>query len=481
MPVTDISRFLPEIILCATAIIILLTDCFVPTANRVRAAVIAAVGLLAAGGVAIGLWHVGPVTEFWNSYVVDQYAVFFKLFFIITGLAVIALSVDYVRTVHAHGEFFALLVFVVLGMCLLAGALDLLVIYLAFELISLLSYVLVGYSRRDKKSNEAALKYFIYGASASAVMLYGMTLLYGLGGSTNLLALADGLARGTDSPLSGMALIMVLAGLGYKISMAPFQAWAPDVYEGAPTPVTAFLSVGPKAAGFALLIRFVGTAAPSLITQWPMILAVLAVLTMFVGNLLAIRQTNVKRLLAYSSIAHAGYLLIGVVAGGTRLGWGTQGVLFYLVAYLLMNLGAFAVLMIVARNRGSEEISAFKGLGQDAPVYAAAMLVFLLSLTGIPPTAGFLGKFYIFAAAIHSGQWWWLAVVGIINSAISLYYYMNIVRVMYFGGTKGALTFRQTAVGAVVGISFVLTVVLCLYPLPLLHLVRQAGVLIAGI
>jgi len=331
------------------------------------------------------------------------------------------------------------------------------------------SYVLAGYRRADPKSNEAALKYFLYGSSASGVMIYGMSLLYGLGGSTNLQVLGERLATGQVTPLGALALMLVLAGLGYKVAMAPFQAWCPDVYEGAPTPVTAFLSVGPKAAGFAVLIRFALSVFPSLVPQWQVVVAVLAVLTMFVGNLLAIRQQNLKRLMAYSSIAHAGYP-----------GWGLPAVLFYLVAYLLMNLGVFALLLLVARTRGTEEISGFSGLAQGAPFAAAVMLILLLSLTGIPPTGGFVGKFYLFAAAIESRTWWWLAVVGIINSAISLYYYMNIARLMYFGAPAPELAHRPAGLSFVIWVALAGTLALGLIPEPLMAVARQAGTLFIG-
>ncbi len=327
-------------------------------------------------------------------------------------------------------------------------------------------------------------------------MLYGISLIYGLGGSTRLSEIAARfMASGPTAAvavqpaflqntlvqagipevyvlrLAGLmmplAVVMVTVGLGFKIAMVPFHAWAPDAYEGAPTPITAFLSVAPKAAGFALLVRLVLAWYPLLMPHWPALLAALATLTMFAGNLWAIRQTNIKRMLAYSSIAHAGYLLIGVVVAATDA-MGLHGF------YLFMNIGAFAVVLLVARNRGSEEIADFAGMYRTAPVFAAAMVIFLLSLTGIPPTGGFMGKLYIFGSAIGSGRWAWLAIVGIVNSAISVYYYMNVVRVMYFGEPgEEAMTIRPGGIVIVAAICLVGTFAIGLFPQAIIEFIQQ--------
>lgn len=490
MPVQNLSLFYPELFLTALAVGVLLLDLFLGREQKRAVPVVTVLGLAVFALLALRQWDPAgmPQVEFWGSYSLDSFAVFFKLLFAATGILVVIISTDFFRRVYAYGEYFALLLFALLGMVLLAGAVDLVTIYLSFELVSLVSYVLAGYLRRDGRSNEAALKYFLYGAAASAVMIYGMSLLYGLGGSTNLGTLANRLSSYPTmaqyafmpqdiviSPLNALALIMVLAGLGYKVAMVPFQAWSPDVYEGAPTPVTAFLSVGPKAAGMAILARFLLTVGPALLPQWQVILAILATLTMFVGNLLAIRQTNLKRMLAYSSIGHAGYLLIGIVAAGSQAGWGLPSVLFYLVAYLFMNLGAFAMLLLVAHNHNSNEIDAFRGLARGSLGYALIMIVFLMSLTGLPPTAGFVGKLYVFAAAINSGTWWWLAVVGIINSAISLYYYMNIARLMFFVEGETTLSSRPAGLTFVIWVSLIVTLALIVFPGPMLEIARHAG------
>ncbi len=503
MPYRDLSIFAPELSLCGLAIAVLVADLIVPRTWRRLPAGLAAVGLVVPLYFVARLWP-GPLQfEFMGAYAVDSFSGAFKILLLVAAFLVILLSFDYLRKLErGFGEYFALLLFSLTGMMLLTGAVDLIVIYLAFEMVSLSSYVLTGYMKRDPKSNEAELKYFLYGAAASGVMLYGISLVYGLGGSTRLAEIAarfvgsgpaaavavqpaflQALLTQTGIPevyvlrLSGLmlplAIVLITVGLGFKIAMVPFHAWSPDAYEGAPTPITAFLSVGPKIAGFALLMRLVYAWYPALMPHWPALLASLATITMFGGNLWAIRQTNIKRMLAYSSIAHAGYLLIGVVVAATNPR-GLHGIIVYFAAYLLMNLGAFAVILLVARNYGGEEISDFSGLSHTAPAAAAAMVIFLLSLTGIPPTGGFLGKFYIFGAAIGSGEWAWLAVVGIINSVISLYYYMNVARVMYFGKPRErAMTVRPASIVVVAIVCLVGILALGLFPQAIIELIQQ--------
>lgn len=485
MPYSNLGLFTPELCLCGLGLLVLIVDLFVAPRARWLAPTVAVVGLAACLRPILELWGTAPCLEFSGSYAVDATAVFFKAFFAVVGILVVLLSVGYAarpwgqaqaevgdasaaEPLPSSGEFYSLIVFLVLGMCLMAGANDLILIYLSFELVSLTSYLMAAWRKTDRGSSEAGVKYFVYGAAASGVMLYGMTLVYAAGGTTNLTALSQHFLQpvqgGGLALLGVLGLLLMMVGLGYKISMVPFQAWAPDVYQGAPTPVTALLSVGPKAAGFALIVRFFYTLGPALHVPWQMVFAILAVLTMFTGNLLAIRQTNVKRMLAYSSIAHAGYLLIGFVVGPTEL-WGLPGILVYLVAYLLMNLGMFAVAIILERAEGDSELSRFAGLAQSAPGLAAMTVILLLSLTGIPPTAGFLGKVYIFAAAIKSREWAWLAVVGIINSVISLYYYMNIARLMYFQKDGGTALQRVPAVLTVTMVLCALgTLGVCIFP-----------------
>jgi len=481
MPYSDLGLFAPEIWLCILGLTVLVADLCVSRRNRWLAPGLTAIGLLLCLRPVLALWGTTPTAEFMGSYSVDHLAVFLKAFALIAGVMVTLISTDHLRKSAGYGEYFSLLVFLVLGLCLLAAANDLILIYLSFELVSLTSYLLVAWRKSDPKSNEAAVKYFIYGATASAVMLYGLTLVYAAGGSTNVTTLAQRFMQPTAD--AGLALVGVLGvvlmvvGLGYKISMAPFHAWAPDVYEGAPTPVTALLSVGPKAAGFAVLVRVLFTLSQSLQdAPWQVVFAILAALTMFTGNLLALRQTNVKRMLAYSSIAHAGYMLIGVVVGPDEL-WGAAGLLIYLAAYLLMNLGLFAVAILLERAAGSSDIDRFAGLARTAPGVAALTILLLLSLTGIPPTAGFLGKLYLFAAAIKSQQWAWLAVAGIINSVISLYYYMNIARLMYFDKREGPeMKLLPGGVVAVLVVAAAGTLLLFAFPDWLVDAVRHAPI-----
>lgn len=481
MPYTNLQSFAPEIWLCVLGILVLCADLVLPARRRAAVPVLAAVGLLVCLKPVLDLWGGAPSTEFHGSFAIDGLSLFIKAFAMFAGAIIIVLSVDFFRRSPAYGEFFSLVVFLVLGVSLLAGATDLVLIYLSFEFVSLTSYLLAAWNKKDPKSNEAGMKYFIYGAAASGVMLYGMTLVYAAGGSTNLFIAAESMMK--PIPGAGLALpaalglVLMLVGFGYKVSMAPFHAWAPDVYEGSPTPVAALFSVAPKAAGLAVLMRVLFTLSPGLELPWQMVLAVLACLTMFVGNLLAIRQTDIKRMLAYSSIAHAGYMLIAVVVGPDEL-WGMPGLLIYLAAYLFMNLGLFAVAIALERHTGDAAIESFAGLGKTAPALAILTFIFLLSLTGIPPTAGFLGKLYIFAAAIKSRQWAWLAVVGIVNSVISLYYYMNIARLMYFDKREGpAVQGAPAAVRLTLLITGVGTVVVFIFPNWLVEMAQMASLI----
>jgi NADH-quinone oxidoreductase subunit N len=333
-----------------------------------------------------------------------------------------------VKEVQDRGEYYALLVFSTLGMTLMASAADLIMLYLSIESTSIPLYVLAGFIKRDDKSTESGMKYFLFGALTSTVMLYGFSLLYGFAGETNLYRLAAVYQSGQLSPvvLVGAALL-VLVGFGFKVAAVPFHFWTPDVYEGAPTPITAFVSTASKAAGFAVLLRVMLAVFPSITTEWTGMLAGLATATMTLGNLLAIWQKNIKRLLAYSSIAHAGYAIIGVVALSQ---FGAASTVFYLAAYVVTNLTAFAVVILFARSAGSEEIADYAGLSRRAPGLALVLLVALLSLAGMPPLAGFVAKFYVFAAAVQSG-WIWLAFVGVLNAIVGLYYYLTVLKVVY--------------------------------------------------
>jgi proton-translocating NADH-quinone oxidoreductase chain N len=379
-----------------------------------------------------------------------------------------------------RGEFYALLLVVGAAICLATSATNLVMIYLGMEFLSITSYVLAGFLRNDQKSGEAALKYFLYGATASAVMLYGMSLLYGATGTTDLAGIAAafrGKAQGELVWLGVPALILLLAGFGFKASLVPFHQWAPDTYEGAPTPVTAFLSTASKAAGFAILMRVFLVALAPLQSEWIALLIAVSVLTMTVGNLTALRQTNVKRLLAYSSIAQAGYILIGVAAVvGAGVGAspaptfnGINGVLIYLFAYLFTNVGAFAVVTAIETATGKVELKDYAGLIRRSPWLAGLLLIFLLSLAGIPPTGGFLGKFYVFGAAVQR-QMWGLLAIAAVNSVVAAFYYLNVVRYMFFAPAEADAGPIRVAwpLQVSLGITAVLTLLLGLAPGPLI-------------
>jgi NADH-quinone oxidoreductase subunit N len=390
----------------------------------------------------------------------DNFATFFKWLSILAAALTVMMAAPGNEFGSSRiGEFYALLLAIVLGMFLMASATDLLMVYLAVELVSMVSYVLAGFKKGDRKASEASLKYVIYGGVASGVMLFGMSYLYGLLGTTNVAELGPKLAAlsqnmALEAAMGGqaatrlalvLAVVFVLAGVGYKIASVPWHMWCPDVYEGAPTPFTAFLSVGPKAAGFALAIRFFyaamagppgegGLSSSIVDIPWPAVIGVVAVITMTLGNVTALVQTNVKRLLAYSSIAHAGYTLMGLAAVSQL---GMQSVMIYMVIYLVMNLGAFLVVMVVAHTTGSESIFEYRGLARRHPLAAISLAIFLFSLTGLPPLAGFAGKWYLFMAVLQraggpGGGWYVaLAIAGALNTALSLYYYARIIRAMF--------------------------------------------------
>jgi NADH-quinone oxidoreductase subunit N len=490
----DLSLFQPELALTATLLLVIIADLLFR--RSAVAAGTAMAGLLVTGILAIGQWGMHSAI-FFNMLVVDPMSVFFKLLIVVSGLFVAVFSVhssELNRPGRSLGEYYALLISVSLGLILMSGASNLLMMYLALELSSISSYILAGYTREAPDSSEASLKYVIYGALSSGMMLYGISLMYGLTGSLDLstinAALPQVMAKGGTN---GFAILisglLILVGFGYKISAVPFHFWAPDVYEGAPITITAYLSVASKAGGFAMLLRFLkvtfidGSAAsvaggwsllPTL--DWVAVLAVLSVLTMTIGNLIAIWQNNLKRLLAYSSIAHAGYMLMGVVVLSNE---GLSAILLYFLIYMFMNFGAFYIVMLIADKTGSEDIEDYKGLGSRTPFLSVALAIFLISLTGLPPTAGFIGKLYLFAALINSG-WIWLAIVGAINSVIALYYYVRVIRNMFLrvnGSRAPILTGRLHAV--VVLVLLVPTLLFGLYFTPLVEL-AQASVKIFG-
>lgn len=491
----NLAKFLPETTLAATCCVVLLAGIIVRSRPRLPLLIaFLGIGL----SIAFSVREMGTSQSlFSNMLAIDPFASFFKIVVGSCALIIILFSLfsAEVRTaISRMTEYSSLLVAMTLGMYLMAGATNLLMIVLSVELTGLSSYVLAGYTKEAPDSSEAALKYIIYGALSTGLMLYGISILFGLtGGATDLYSINKALSMTAVNPVALLvATLLIIAGLGYKISAVPFHFWTPDVYEGAPVTITAFLSVASKAAGFAILIRFfkisfIDANAMGLppgfwaIVQgfeWNKIIAILSVLTMTLGNLVAVWQNNLKRLLAYSSIAHAGYMLMGVVVLSDK---GIAAVLVYFVVYLLMNLGAFYVVMLVANKTGSEDIDSYKGLGYRAPLVAVAMVVFLLSLAGIPPTAGFIGKLFLFASLIDA-QWIWLAIVGAINSVISLYYYVRIVRNMFLRDPEGdssPIRFSAPQV-AVLLLLAIPTLVLGLYYSPIIEL-ANASVMMFGV
>lgn len=433
--------FIPEIYLSALFMVLIILDLVSGKKGGRLLPPVTIAGLL--GGLYfVYQQHTMPDTEFFfGMYALDRFGIFFKYFFIVSGiLAVLVTMIDdqLDRIESGMGEYYPLVVAMVIGMMMMASSADMMMMFLAMELVSLSAYVLTGYMKRDTRSSEAALKYLVYGAVSSGMLLYGFSLIYGMTGQTSLVRIAMVLAsHGYDPLVMILSVLLIVAGLGYKMGAVPFHFWSPDVYEGAPTPVTAYLSVASKAAGFAMLMRFFFVAVPHgiegyeswLHIDWLSILMIVAAASMIYGNVVAIWQKNVKRLLAYSSIAHAGYLLLGII---TMDQLGTQSVLVYLSAYLLMNYGAFYVVILIANRTGSENLDDYKGLGKRMPLVGAAMTVFLISLVGLPPTFGFVGKLMIFSALLAKGSMFmWLALIGILTSVISLYYYMLIPLNMY--------------------------------------------------
>ena len=476
-PVLNFSVIAPALALVIAAAIVLLADLFLPRSQKQILAYVALLGIVVAF-VATGLvWSAtGPAflgTE--GMAVADGYALFFNFVFMtVAGLAVL-ISVDYTdRQGLAQGEYYALLLLSTAGMSVMAAATDLMVLFVGLEVLSMPLYVLVGLKRGQAESNEAGLKYFLLGAFASAFLLYGIALTYGAGGSTALSAVAAGLAADSSPGLLALAgLGLILVGFGFKVALVPFHAWTPDVYQGAPTSVTAFMSVGAKAAGFAALGRALAIAFPGLLTEWSPLLAILATLTMTLGNVGALRQTDLKRLLAYSSVAHAGYLLVGLAAANEA---GLASVLFYLLAYSFMNVGAFAVVIAAERADGGDvTVESVAGLGARKPGLAAGMAVALLSLAGMPPLAGFMGKFYLFRAAVEADLIW-LAVVGVINSVISVYFYLKVIVAMYLREPDGGeLVKTCPLVGATVTASVLGIVILGSLPSLMLALAEMSA------
>ena len=437
----NIGLLTPELSLVAFAIVVILLDLFIQRKGWL--AVVSIVGVVVAAGFTIAMWGGSSQALFNNMLAVDNFALFFKLLFLAIAVLVILASVDYVsKFSRFQGEYYALVLLSALGMMLLSATAELISIYVALELTSISLYVLVGFLK-DPKSTEASLKYLLLGAVASAVLLFGMALVFGFTGKTQLGEIAQAiqslsLSGVLASPGLILGIVLMVAGFGFKIAAIPFHMWVPDVYEGAPTPITAYLSVGSKAAGFAIILRVFYSAfgLPSWLSlDWGLIFAVLSAIGMTLGNIIAIPQTNIKRMLGYSSIAQAGYLMVGLATMGFSPAadiLGRSGLLFFLASYAVTNLGAFIAIIAISNKLDSDLIQDYSGMGRRAPLLALALTLCLISLIGMPPAAGFMAKFYIFSGAVQHGLLW-LVVIAVINSVISAYYYLRVVKVMWLG------------------------------------------------
>ncbi len=443
LPEIDLYLIAPEIIMTAFGFLVLLIDVFTPRAEKKGY-----LGIICLIGIILAFLFTLPQFGFVKSgfggmFTSDGFSLFFKLLFLIIAFLTILISMGYVqREGIEFGEYYALILFSTLGMMLMSAGTHLITLFLGLETMSISIYILTGMMREDRRSIEAAMKYFLLGAFATGFLLYGIALLYGATGSLHLKEVGSYIASKNllKNPMLMMSLVFLTIGFGFKIASVPFHMWTPDVYEGAPTSITAFMATGVKAAGFSALVRVFFSALPGFKPDWTSIMWLIAVATMTVGNIVAISQENIKRMLAYSSIAHAGYILVAFVAGNDL---GTSGILFYLMAYAFMNIGAFTVVILLGK-KGEENtlISDYAGIGFKYPLLSAAMTIFLLSMAGIPPLGGFMAKFYVFSAAVES-KFYWLVIIGVLNSAVSVYYYLRVTVLMYFRESEREITGLQ--------------------------------------
>jgi len=484
----DIMAIIPEIVLVSAGFLVLMLSVFIGKNFNKAAAPLSAAGLIATAAT-VFIFNIKDMDSFFNmAFIVDDYSIFFRLFTVVTAIIIVALSSYYINgnTVMKKntGEFYFLIMMTTAGTMLMSAAGDLITLFISLELVSMPTYILAGYAKNDEKSNEASLKYFILGVLASSIMVYGFSLLYGATGSVTLEGISQVITEG--SMLSGnylviTGIIMALIGFSFKIALAPFHFWAPDTYEGSPTIITTLITTIAKLAAFAGLIRFLYVGINGFGNSlWVVLfIVVLSLLSMILGNLMALPQKNFKRLMAYSSIAHGGYIMIAFIAATTEAQW---AVFIYLMAYILMNLGAFAVAMLVERGRGSGEITAFAGIGQSNPFISVCMIIFLISMVGLPPFAGFLGKLLVFKAGIEN-SFTWLVIIAVLTSVISLYYYANVIRHMYFSEYKGNKARKKVATPAVyiAVISFCAVVTILMVVIPFVFVDISQGAVVAAL
>ncbi len=457
MPDIDWSLLMPQLVIVTTLFLVLVFDMFDSISKKMHAWM-TIVGSGIALWSSINLLNAGTdITQFNDMFRIDSFSLFFNIIFLVSTILVALFSISYLgRDDKKQGPYYLLILLATLGMMLMAAGNELIIVFLGLELMSLSLYVLAGYFRDSPASSEAGMKYLLLGAFASAFFLYGIALIYGATGTTSIPGIAEKLTTESQSPLLLAGIFLLVVGFGFKVAVVPFHQWAPDVYEGAPTTIAAFISAGPKAAGFAAFIRIFTEALPNLNTEWSGVIILIAMLTMTVGNVIAIAQTNIKRMLAYSSIAHAGYVLIGLAAASSTVeairNEGVSSAMIYLLVYCVMNIGAFGA-VILARTADGESlmISDYTGLGFRKPLLGGFLTLMLLSLAGFPPTAGFVGKFYIFKSAIGAGHNW-LVIFGAVNTAISAFYYLRVVVTMYMREPEEELDFNPYPSTLVIGL-----------------------------
>jgi NADH-quinone oxidoreductase subunit N len=477
----DYLAIKPELLLTMFGLAVLLFDFLLEKSDKYLNAALALIGLGFAAVQLVMFWPLlagqPSYSGFGGTFTLDTFAVFAKLIIVVATAIVVLISVKYLEIEHANlGEYYALLLLAAVGMMFMVSGSDLVILFIALELMALCEYVLTGFLRVNRRSNEAAVKFFLLGAFSSGLLLYGMSLLYAIGGSTKLGIIAQRLAeRPFPDPLSWVAMIALLAGIYFKIAAVPFHQWTPDAYEGAPTSITAFISVAPKVASFAFFIRILIVGLWPMRAEWQGLTIGVAIATMTLGNLAAMRQTNIKRFFGYSTISHVGFLLLGLVAAADGNREGLTAIVIYLLVYAFMNLGAFAVIIMMRRrDLIGDEIDDFGGLMSRAPVPAILMLIFLLSLAGIPPTAGFIGKYFIFLALVETGHYS-LAILAVAYAVVALYYYFRIVVVMFMKKAPEVTPLAASpGLTVVLGVTLAMTLLIGIYPQPFIILAREA-------
>jgi len=473
-PLPNVVPLLPEMFVAVMGMAVLVLDMFLPKGRKVLCGYAALLTCIIAGFLSLQVGTSEPVPAFYGFFVLDPFSSYAKLL-IYAGTALsIILSLDYIKNEFGEGEYYSLMLFAMLGMMIMASAPNFVTLYLGLELMALSTYVLVAFQRDVLRSSEAGLKYFILGALASGVLLYGISFLYGVTGSLQFTTIGAGIAHsGSGAHFAVLlGLVFVIAGLAFKVSLAPFHMWTPDAYEGAPTPVTAFMSVAPKVAGLVILIRVLVDALPSLQVEYVTVFSWLAVLSMAVGNLAAIAQRNIKRMLAYSTIGHVGFIMLGVIAGNAD---GYAGVLVYMTIYLFMSMGAFAVIVLMNREGiQGELLDDFAGLSKVRPGYALAMGLYMFSLAGIPFLGGFWAKYVVFIAAVEAGHLY-LALIALVFAVVGAFYYIRVVKYIYFDDTRVAFDFVENRLmQGTVAVTAVAVVAIGIYPQPVINICKAA-------